>query len=307
MENAVTRENNPVLAFSGNNGINFGKGLVLPRPEETDKMKPKRPPTFDGTSNWQDFLVQFEMISAVNKWSEAMKAYELATSLRGVAQGIVTEIDPVRRLDYNYLVMALTARFQPANQANMFKSQMNSYYRKTGQTLPEMGHEIRRITRLAYPTAPTDIRDQLAKDCFIRAINDPKIQLSIFQRDPKTIDDCIRFGLDYEAFVVEQKRYNQKQGLRMQYENDVSDEGDIIGSRLAKMSQQIELMTNTKDDNKKDGTACFYCGMKGHFKRDCRKFARDRRNNFAKITRNSRTNQSTKGTQGTQTDNQGNI
>jgi hypothetical protein len=59
-----------------------------------------------------------------------------------------------------------------------------------------------------------EIRDQLAKDCFVRAVNDSKIQLSIFQREPKTIDDCVRFGLEYEAFNVDQKRLNNpKQGV----------------------------------------------------------------------------------------------
>ena len=151
----------------------------------TNQIKPKKPPTFDGSGSWQDFLVQFEMISTVNKWDGNTKAYELATSLRGVAQGIVTDIEPSRRLDYNYLVSALTSRFEPANQENMYKVQMNSFHRKSNQTLPEMAQEIRRITRLAYPTAPIEIRDQLAKDCFVRAVNDPKIQLSIFQREPK--------------------------------------------------------------------------------------------------------------------------
>lgn len=69
----------------------------------------------------------------------------------------------------------------------MYKVQMNSFYRKPDQTLPEMAQEIRRITRLAYPTAPIDIRNQLGKDCFVRALNDPKIQLSIFQREPKPL------------------------------------------------------------------------------------------------------------------------
>ena len=27
----------------------------------------KKPPTFDGNGSWQDFLVQFEMISSVNR------------------------------------------------------------------------------------------------------------------------------------------------------------------------------------------------------------------------------------------------
>ncbi|CAC5390685.1 unnamed protein product [Mytilus coruscus] len=131
-------------------------------------IKDKKPPNFDGTSNWQDFLVQFEMVAAVNKWDDNAKAFELATSLRGVAQGVVTEIEPLRRFDYNYLVSSLTSRFEPVNQENMYKVQMNSFYRKQDQTLPEMAQEIKRITRLAYPTVPIDIRNQLRKDCFNR-------------------------------------------------------------------------------------------------------------------------------------------
>ncbi|CAC5383221.1 unnamed protein product [Mytilus coruscus] len=138
-----------------------------PVPQSNNISKAKKPPTFDGNTGWQNYLVQFEMVAAVNNWDDHTKAYELATNLRGVAQGIVTEIEPLKRFDYTYLVSALTSRFEPVNQENMYKVQMNSYYRKSGQTLPEMGQDIRRITRLAYPTAPVDIRNQLGKDCFI--------------------------------------------------------------------------------------------------------------------------------------------
>lgn len=249
--------------------------------EPSVHFKNKKTITFDGTGSWQDFLVQFELISTVNKWDNGMKAYELATSLRGVAQGIVTDIEPAKRLNYDYLVSALTSRFEPANQVNMYKVQMNSIYRKPGQTLPEMAQEIRRVTRQAYPTAPIEIRDQLAKDCFVRAINDPKIQLSIFQREPKTIDDCVRFGLEYEAFTVDQKRLNNaKPATRMLSENDDSAEYDVV-TRLAKISEQMEKLTNKESQNFSRMT-CFYCGNKGHIKKECRKFEWDKRHNCVK-------------------------
>ncbi|CAG2208389.1 unnamed protein product [Mytilus edulis] len=222
-----------------------------------------------------------EQVVGKNKWDNGMKAYELATSLRGVAQGIVTDIEPAKRLNYDYLVSALTSRFEPANQVNMYKVQMNSIYRKPSQTLPEMAQEIRRVTRQAYPTAPIEIRDQLAKDCFVRAINDPKIQLSIFQREPKTIDDCVRFGLEYEAFTVDQKRLNNaKPATRMLSENDDSAEYDVV-TRLAKISEQMEKLTNKEGQNFSRMT-CFYCGNKGHIKKECRKFEWDNRHNCVK-------------------------
>ena len=51
------------------------------------------------------------MVSAINKWDDVTKAIELATNLRGVAQGIVTDIEHMKRFNYNYLVSALTSRF----------------------------------------------------------------------------------------------------------------------------------------------------------------------------------------------------
>ncbi|CAG2255696.1 BTBD8 [Mytilus edulis] len=65
----------------------------------------------EGTGSCKTFWFQFELISTANKWDNGMKAYELATSLRQLAQGIVTDIEPAKRLNYDYLVSALTSRF----------------------------------------------------------------------------------------------------------------------------------------------------------------------------------------------------
>lgn len=53
----------------------------------------KKTITFDGTGSWQAILVQFEIISTVNKWNNDMTAYELAISL----QGIVTDIELAKK------------------------------------------------------------------------------------------------------------------------------------------------------------------------------------------------------------------
>ena len=76
----------------------------------------------------------------MNNWNDKIKAYELATSN-------VTDKEPLKRLDYNYHVSKLASRFEPVNQENMYKVQMNSMFRKPGQTLPEMAQEIIRMTR----------------------------------------------------------------------------------------------------------------------------------------------------------------
>ncbi|CAG2196560.1 unnamed protein product [Mytilus edulis] len=293
--------------------LNTINSVTKSQVNDQDNVKAKRPPLYDGISSWQDHLVQFEMIALKNNWSESTKAYELATSLKGDARGIVTDLEPEMRLDYKYLVAELTSRFEPANQANMYKAQMNSLFRKQGQALPELAQEIKRITRLAYPTAPIDIRDQLAKDCFIRAVNDTKIQLTLFNREPKTIGDCVRVGVEYEAFVVDQKRLtNTKPAIRMQYDTpfeQIDDEDNILG-QIAKMSHQLDDMAKFRKSNDYSGVTCFYCGIKGHMKKTCRKYQNDRQNNTVQYRSSPNTQQrfnyGSQYTQGTQTDRQGN-
>ncbi|CAC5390752.1 unnamed protein product [Mytilus coruscus] len=99
-------ENSHSMMFPINNNPSRNQTSL----QTNTQIKDKKPPYFEGTGNWQDFLVQFEMVAAVNKWDHNSKVFELATSLPGVAQGVVTEIEPLRRFDYNYLVSSLTFR-----------------------------------------------------------------------------------------------------------------------------------------------------------------------------------------------------
>ena len=75
------------------------------------------------------------------------------------------------------------------------------------------------------------------------------------------------------------------------------------------MSQQIENLANKRENNKKN-SVCFYCGISRHFKKDCKKFARDKRNGC--VRKNEGRNIAYKRVQGTQTNvttgsGQGNI
>jgi hypothetical protein len=74
---------------------------------------------------------------------------------------------------------------------------------------------------------------------------------------------------------------NPKQGLRMVCETDDSGKTDLI-ERIAKMSQQLENLTHVQSQIVKKNYACFYCGINEHIKKDCRKVARDKRNNCVK-------------------------
>ena len=93
---------------------------------------------------------------------------------------------------------------------------MKNKSRERGQSVPELAQDVKRLTRLAYPTAPI-VREQLTRDCFTYSLNDADLEWAIFQGKPTSIADSVRIVLEYEAFASGHRRefYNGAV-LRMQ-------------------------------------------------------------------------------------------
>ncbi len=170
------------------------------------QRKMKRPATYDGKSSWEDYYVQFEMVAEINEWSTHTKALELATSLRGSAMGVLTDLDVSQRRDYEVLVTALAARFEPANTAEIYRAKLKGRMRGKSETLSELAHHIRHLTRKAYPSVDLHVREHLALESFIESLNDGEMEWFIFQSKPKGIDQAVETALEFEAFRQGRRR-----------------------------------------------------------------------------------------------------
>lgn len=85
---------------------------------------------FDGKSSFKDYLGQFELAAFANKWDKQTSAIELACSLRGSAAALLSDLTPGMKRDYDRLVKALTERFEPENQCELYKAQIKQRIRK---------------------------------------------------------------------------------------------------------------------------------------------------------------------------------
>ena len=168
-----------------------------------------KPPHFDGSDSWHDYKVQFEIIAKLNAWDYSMKAMYLATCLKGQALSVFGDLDERARYDYNALTTALNRRFGSENREELNKTLLKSRQRKKGESLPELAQSIKRLTRYAYPDAPWEVQDSLAKDKFLEAFEDPDLRWKIFQSRAKTLDEALHIALECEAFkMAETKRLN---------------------------------------------------------------------------------------------------
>ena len=240
---------------------------------------------YDGKTSWRDFLSQFEMAAHENGWDKKTRAVRLACNLRGSAQALLSDMSMEVKYDYDRLVAALTNRFEPANQCELYKAQIKQRIRKRDEPLTELAQNINRLTRMAYPSAVQGLRDTLAKDCFIESLNDVELELFVCQKEPDTLDDAVRVALKFEAFSQSRRKRltAPKSGVHMQRES--YDECDVtsndireIKAALTEIQQKSAQQANNGQVNR-DGRRCYNCNENTHFQRSC-PYPRRRNGNY---------------------------
>ena len=169
---------------------------VMPRKERRSQIKP---PTFDGTTSWPDFLLQFEMASEYNGWTEREQLLCLGCSLTGIAQETLGDADEKARKSYDALVECLNEQFGPGKQVEVFKTLLWKRVQNTDETFPELAHSIRRLVKRTYPLAPPAMIASMSCDHFIEAITNEEVKKWVCYKEPATLDEAVRMAIKVES------------------------------------------------------------------------------------------------------------
>ena len=128
------------------------------------------------------------------------KGLYLAVCFRGLAQEVLENLPDGQRQDFDKLVRSLEKRFSPSNQTKLCRTQLREQRQRAAESLAELGQDIPRLTNLAYPTAPNDAKERLAKEQFIDALLSSDMRLHIKQARPTNLNDVVRHTVELEAF-----------------------------------------------------------------------------------------------------------
>ncbi|CAG2191826.1 unnamed protein product [Mytilus edulis] len=188
------------------------------------------------------------MCTIVNKWSEHKKGLYLAVSLIKQAQSVLGDLPKEKRQVFSDLVSALEERFAPSSQTELYRVQFKESRQKVNDTLPGLGQSVRRLSNLAYPTAPLELRDTLAKEQFIDALVDSEMRLRIKQSRPKGLNDAIRLAVELEAYnTAESKTLNSMGHLRQTTSDERTETPDSPDTAVS-MGQMTTWMQTIENN-----------------------------------------------------------
>lgn len=103
-----------------------------------------KPHEYDGKTSWNDYLIHFETVANLNNLSGRIKAMTLIACMQDNALSTIGDINTSCPSSFEELVNILTKRFEPKNQMELYRNQMDARIRKKGETLPELAQDIKK-------------------------------------------------------------------------------------------------------------------------------------------------------------------
>ena len=262
---------------------------------------------YDGTTSWSDFLAHFERIAHYNGWEDEEKALWLGNSLRGDAMCAVNELDLSLQRHYPSVVECLERRCGTKGKTEVFQQILENRKRKPGEPLMALANEVRRLVRMAYPTTDQSLAETLAKNYFLKALTNTKIQRKIQANSFSTFDDVVMFAIKLETIYPDSEispdtstKKVRRQGFEPSQKSQSTSEQieQAVRSAMKEYTQELHTLRNDMDSittgannyrhsqgayrsrNDRDRSdrgqekRCFNCHQLGHFARACPGFRR---------------------------------
>ena len=217
-----------------------------------------RPQNYDGSSDFEEFLCQFEITCEINAWKYKEKSLYLANCLTGVARSLLNELDSDGRRDYDTLIEKMRNRFGSVNQSEIYRTQLKSRTRHTGETIQELAQAIKKLVRQAYPGVNKEVIETLSLDNFIDAITDSEIRMRVRELSPKSLDEAEQICVRLEAYKVADKQrtcFVGRLGTKIESSKDAqgisSSQFEILSDAISSLSNEVKHL-NQKNTRKSD-------------------------------------------------------
>ncbi|XP_033731575.1 uncharacterized protein LOC117321218 [Pecten maximus] len=210
VSNPMPVSSTPMPEYGGmvydNSGANVQTGIQGGQmmSEPTRFRKSIIPQPYDGSSDFMQYLLQFERVVSWNRWTEWEATQQLLMVLRGPAQSVLGDISLQQSRDYCQLRNFLKERFAPSGREVAYKCQFKSRVRHEGEFLEKYSYELRRLAKLAFPLLSSRGREASQVDQFVAGLSNFDLQKHVQFQHPISLEAAVTAAIEFEAFEKEQ-------------------------------------------------------------------------------------------------------
>ena len=264
------------------------------------------PDTFSGEGSFEDWHAHFEIVSALNEWSEADKLKWMIVRLTGRAQTAFRRFPNEVQQGYAEAVRALKERFEPPARKDLYAAELQVRRREKSETWGDFGDAIKTLVERAFPNLEPAAKEIIALNHYLSHLGNPQIEFAVKQRRPRSVIEAIGFTIEAESYLpkpgrvsyvesnesVQPRSSEQSSNSAVQGQElaiaAVRDQQNSMMAILEKMTKRLEKLEGrvtasqttegtwrNKEDKRADRDStrapviCHKCKKEGHYARGC--------------------------------------
>ena len=168
---------------------------------------------YDGTTSLETFLAKFTSMADYMNWNESDRYHHLCASFDGVVGQVLWDVGPDGTVAK--IIALLRTRFGNELQSERFRAELKTRRHQPHEPLQQLYLDVSKLVTLAYPGKLAELCNHVAKEAFVEALGDPRLQLKVLEREPKTVEDALAVASRMEAYAASV--------VPRQFDGDVND------------------------------------------------------------------------------------
>lgn len=182
--------------------------------------------TYDGTSDWKSYHLQFVHTATRFEWGELQKLDNFLMCLRGKALKYFSTRPTSVQRDFDTLVDKMAQRFGDKDLPHSIRRQLQDVKQTIEESIEDYAERVQEMATEGYVEASEDIVEMMATEAFLRDCQNNQAALLAMDKDPKRIDLALQYvksAIHNRKVLLGQKKTEVR---KVQFQEEIASKSD---------------------------------------------------------------------------------